>query len=190
MSLWSFCLSFYHALLFLLLTNMRYLAIHWNNSFLIHGENSPVAMCVWQRLECFLHTLASILTAYHYLTARPKQSLYLSLFWGQKEFPIKGNGFLVSSALGRRTKKVSETISWDPNEQFQPYLLVFGISTANLLWNAAMDMEIISWTKPPVISVWPDSAEHPLVELHWLWLRDGTETGAKAPATFIPSFSP
>lgn len=68
---------------------------------------------------------------------------------------------------------MGNTIGRNPDEQFQPYLLVFGISTANLLWNAAMDMEIISWTKPPVISLWSDSGELPLVD----WLRSGLAKG-------------
>lgn len=63
----------------------------------------------------------------------PQTKPYLSLFQGQKEFLNKGNGLLVSLALGRRTKERSQTISGDRDEQFQPYLLVLGISTANVL---------------------------------------------------------
>lgn len=104
------------------------------------------------RSECttaktaFFHTGINT-EAYRHLTARHKQSLYLSLFWGQEEFTNKESGLLVSVALGRRTKKASETISGDRDEQFQLYLLVFGISTADVLWNAAVDTEIIFLNK-------------------------------------------
>lgn len=53
---------------------------HTNSLVLIYGKNSPVG-CVYDSTKtAFLHALASILTAYHYLTARPKQRIYLSLF--------------------------------------------------------------------------------------------------------------